>query len=701
MKYLFFIFPFSLFLLPQFATAQQKTIYEVLGLKEGGCESNRIYKEGRTLPKEEQEESYSVEGEWNQSSKGQKKATLDPKDLNDALAAFPNLIQTLPDSTKWTGNFKLTNGNYTYKEKGKYGLKNKKGKKLIAPIFTRIYVDKKNTGFVGCIDDACNYYQKKKKVLPKDYFYVNRMFGDTFFVKGKNGMGAITPKSIVMPPIFEFLSPSWKNNIPYFQYFKGEENQRIIALNEMEQFFCNSIYVSEQVGHLTEEYILTDKILISRTTGRQLICETGYELSLFDKKTGTLLLNDVKKEQYYLIDKKGIIRTPKAYKSIKKVESENGDLLLVSQQSEEDGQQSIKYGMLDFSGNQLIPISHSTINATKYGAIASNEKKEQAFITYENEIFIPFGNHELKWLWPDYLVQYSKEDKPLANIWNLKTKKLLKENLPYYGFLNITCCDGKIFKAMSIDGNRDNAYFNTNFEFLGSDPNATDIASNAENPCFSRLNKKQKAAPKAYVDCQGNPITFNVDGKEITYINDWHNLNKNWGYLDAGGTASPRFINQNTNKEILLSAPLAFQKQLKFRNLLVFKNLENGKMGLYDQDMNLLLPLLFDKITDIFNAIGEEGARYLFLQYQNGIGKIINQEGTEVLAGLDVQGFLSYGLFTFKQDDRFGLVDESGNILIAPEYRRLKLEKGQIFAHKKGVEGYFLFSMSGKLIRKY
>ncbi|MFT4762754.1 MAG: hypothetical protein ACI9LN_004742, partial [Saprospiraceae bacterium] len=39
-------------------------------------------------------------------------------------------------------------------------------------------------GYVGCIEARCNYYQKNKKVLSKDWFYIKRINPTTFIVRG-------------------------------------------------------------------------------------------------------------------------------------------------------------------------------------------------------------------------------------------------------------------------------------------------------------------------------------------------------------------------------------------------------------------------------------------------------------------------------------------------------------------------------------
>jgi hypothetical protein len=175
---------------------------------------------------------------------------------------------------------------------------NNRGKVVVKPKFTQIYgdetgvysIEKSQNGYVGCIEARCNYYQKNKKVLSKDWFYIKRINPTTFIVRGMQGYGVQMGKKTLVEPNKGRIRYNVFGAYSAFYFYDKSAKKTTVVTNAGDRYLINGFI--EEVEYLGKDYILLNRELINRTTKVRLICEDGFTISTFNAEHELFLLKN-------------------------------------------------------------------------------------------------------------------------------------------------------------------------------------------------------------------------------------------------------------------------------------------------------------------------------------------------------------------------------------------------------------------------
>ena len=283
---------------------------------------------------------------------------------------------------------------YSYfKENGKYGYLDKKGRVLLKPQYDR--VTSFNNGIAGIKSDSIWYFinKKGKRINSINYQEIEHLSDDLFIVAQKGKKGVINSRSkellkmefiAVIPRIVGNYLCAMKSHEEGYKLFKM--NGQIFSDYQIHIGKHKSILDQDFNSGLIPAYKIIDK---KRRLGYmnkfgEIIIPLIYEYGLpFNLGQARIQKNGL----YGIIDIKGNEVVPPIYKSIGKIE--NGYAVISNQK--------YKKGLIDYDGNLVIPCQYERLKRIKKDRWEFSSKYgKYGIIDSKNKIIIPDEYDEIE-----------------------------------------------------------------------------------------------------------------------------------------------------------------------------------------------------------------------------------------------------------------------------------------------------------------
>lgn len=614
------------------------------------------------------------------------------KGLKAKFAKMPKVENT---------RFILENGDYPFREGGLWGMNNKKGQTIVAPKFSQIYgnemgeyaIDKTQKGFIGCIGDRCNYYQKDKKVLSEDWFYLRRVNEETFVVRGKSGFGVWQGQKMLIPADKISMKYNVFKNYQAFIFNEDSWEKSTILTNEGDVYFKSNWI--EKVEYLDENYILFYGKLINRKSKKMLICDDNFSISLFHKENKLFILKYEDKQ--YLIDIEGNMVLKEGFNTIK-TDLNNGYYRV---EGYTKNSSSVKYrSLINAKGELMFPIDQYYIVKVKSGyfilqtvdnKIGLADKAGNIIIAPEKQI-INVLNDSLVWMSNYEKVENSNYPKIIdAKIIRLPEGIIVSDSLIGNFLHQDTVCEKAFYYGGSgTNGKYSAFYLDTNFRRIGS-PDIPSIIfnKNAENSHF--FNDSRKTG-KQYYDCNGELITLTIAGEDINLFRFIKRIKENLHVIGLVNGDNYFWRNDNTFQKISFPFQIV-DYRLQNDQLISIKNVETKNWGLFNDLGEELLPSLFNRISLL------EGENYLKFSVDDDFTQYVDMDGNLVLENWsNIKKHLIADLFVIEKNGKKGVINATGEIIIPVAYKYCGYNKGLLISATD--KERFYYSCEGKLVSR-
>lgn len=364
---------------------------------------------------------------------------------------------------------------------------------------------------------------------------------------------------------------------------------------------------------------------------------------------------DNKSKEYGVIDTLGNEIIPFKYKHIYR----DGDSLFIALNKD------FKYGVLEPNNNTIIPFKHSSIYPFNDLYLVEADFKK-GFITKTNKGIIPCIYEGFE-PWNDSLIILAKERFNEYSVFNTKQQRL------YSIYYKRIFPSGKNYAIATNDKNKQGV-IDTNGNVLVPFIYKS-IHTLAEGIFFAQKKKLYGVINSKNEEIQ--PFVYNYENTDpflktaVARITE----SREWVILDSLGQTTSKFtLPQDYSSASLLTPKLLrFHKKgknavidnkgnllanNKFEDITILSELKrdfnityikasiNGKCGLMDENLNILIPFEYEYIAPVFD----------FWLYPIGSCELLHTPTKN-------------NWFQVKKNGKYGVVDSSGNVLLPCAYR--------------------------------
>lgn len=564
------------------------------------------------------------------------------------------------------------NGNHSFKQNNKYGLMDVENNIIIPASFHTIKQNGED-GFVAYTDQLCNYYSNDgHKILNEDYYFIKPTVKNSLIVQTKDGYGVITKenKTIITPAYFQIQEVYQKEQ---FYYWIRESYDHNFYLNEDAK---DTIYLNAQPS----EFRIIDAIyweyygdIINTKTKRNVVCG-NYYIEIVSSEHQLARIKDKKTKSKYLMKCNGDLVTNQPFVDISSFKENN---LAIASIKEEN---RILYGLLNPMGEWIIEPQYNRlyfINNTHLAA--GNSDKKCGIITINDEVVLPFEYRNIYEISEHYALCVGSES---SDIIDLRSKKILKSDLPYISISKAKRCDFDVFIAK---GKKRECVVNDNFEQI-SPANYTRVFYGPDNNSFVGTDFLENNNRKSQVfDCNGQLKTLNINKKEYSTFYNYEEITPELHHILLASDTG--YFVHGKGK---LTEDNTHWQNIEYSNVKdLFTTMKyGGTFGIINSMGETVIPPIFEFIGTFDKRTGL--ARYNFDNKQKGYlttkGELLF--GTKYLETIQ----LNYGTFKVKKDEKWGVVNRNGDEIVPLNYSKVWLNGGIIHAeHGNSVEYFDIF----------
>ncbi len=411
------------------AQTPPKNIYELFGLKSGGCNLD-ILKDPIRI--EEVPEDMPVDF-----------ARKKPKELSNEQ--IENLFISLRQSNLAVKGkpqiIKLANGNTLFSENNKWGLKKQEGLPIIPPGFDMVYADTISGGFSGYTGAKCNYFDESgNKVLPKKYYHVEAVAKSSYIVREAGGYGLIISGKEILPAKMLNIKKETNNGRTYYK-IHSEEKGEYILLDDLKTeipfpFWDNAQFIGQKFLKMTNN-------LINLETKKCLICEKGYEISILDEENQIAAFNKIGQRVWYLIDFQGNLLTTKPFTYFRKFNQSGTAIAGI--RNPDRGPYQIS-GLINSTGGWVLEPVYQNIYESGNYIVATDGERNTAVFDQKGNPIIPAKKQNVQFIKDDMFVISSFINLPGAEQFrpyrlNIKTGKQEEIGINFLSIRSLKVCN--------------------------------------------------------------------------------------------------------------------------------------------------------------------------------------------------------------------------------------------------------------------
>lgn len=607
--------------------------------------------------------------------------------------AINNLPKRFETNSKWAQHFEqqrsiqqLKSGNYCFREKGLWGLKNAKGKVLIAPKFQFIQTDTFLNGFVGFAETNCNYYdgKKGKPLLKSNYYSINVAPNGSFIVQTKTGYGVISRKNKwIIRPDNIILQTKLINDVLYY-FGTTKETKGFIKTESWDQpYFVKGLSAYyNSVKYVDDKYLAFPNLIINLKTKKQLICENGFYLTPLSPDAPIASIQKQHEKKVYLIDFEGNLINSTAFEQIDDFDDNGIGIITIKENPDQPNSRNRLRGLINSKGEIILEPIYDYIWPTNGHYLVRNKKRLTAIIDRTGKIVIPFQKEKLNVLTHELgLIQKGA----LSQTVNLNTGQVIKDELPYPNIQTLKPCSGNQY----FKGRKGAHYYllDEQFNIVVDQPFSRLHIEN--NKIFAREADSQI---QQIFDCEGKPFEVEINGKKHNRFERFRMLGDGVIYIalpdetawfvcpDGSVNATPELWNY-------------YVYDLGYKDFYVVETSEHKK-GIVNLEGKIILEPIFEilgrfKKTNIIN----------YRLDKNNTG-YFNQKGAEIFKDQydDLYG-LTRNLVAVRKEGLWGLVNLEGQVIVPREYYRIELNGGLIIGKKRGGGNTQFYDYKGNLVQ--
>ncbi|RFS25085.1 hypothetical protein DVR12_07835 [Chitinophaga silvatica] len=663
MRYRYWLLLMSV--LPLSIHAQTRTIYNKLGMKEGGELT-------RNSPLEP--DYSSIMGIPASTS------VRSRNELTNLMLQTKELFKT---PSRFAANYsipildtlQLADGNFLYSENGKYGLKSAGGAILTAPKYD--FVEKKEKGFVGYQSDTCNYFDNTGKALLSRYYYsITPTSKSTFIIQNNKGFGVLdAANKTIIEPVFYNIEPLEQQGQLFYKISPEAKKYYYVSQNVKDTIWIND--EGSFLKIIDSEYWTLGGRIINIKTKRELTSEKEVYIEIIDEKKQ--LANLSWKDGRYLINFKGQIIVDQVFGTIGQF-NESG--YAVASVKDQGGTE--KWGVINRNGSWVVPAKYyrtSFIN-NQVVQVINEERLGGTIRLKDGKTLLSNKYTDIRTL--DDKLGYAvlkDANRYKIDVFTLKDSKIIR-NVPFRSLSKLRICGGKGFIASNEAGE---TLLNENFEPLTKRAYSRIFYGPADNSILA-TDFRGDTVMTQWMSCSGKIQTLKVNGKESDVFNSLIKIDEGFYYVKTLENRGYFILRDGTT--VPADNSLESIERADFQDYYIMVA-DNGKYGLINSEGKTIMPLEFVHIGKFNRMTGL--ASYSFDGEHYGY---FTTTGELLFGGkYDKTGSLGLGVFKVENNGYKTVLNRSNTRVTGYTYSIIELVGGLIKVESDK------FSIIGKRIR--
>lgn len=657
------------------------TIYELYGLKKGGCDYDKT--EERMVEEVAEMEAYPPPPP---PPPGTMVGT--PLEIKQAFSDFRTLASKVANPVTFKDK-KLNNGNICFNENGKWGLKNKSGEVILSPQFDHIFPDTTAKGFSGYIGAFCNYYSPQgKKIVANDYYHIQPLDKTSFIVRSTNGYGLIINGEIKLEANNQMIQRAKSGTDIYYKVRTGAMNEFVLKDDLKTRIPIGFWDTPTFVG---ENHVLFWNNILDIKNKRKLICEQGFEFKLLDKDAKIAAIKKSRERFYYIIDFEGNIISQEIYSNLQAF-NKAGIAAAGIQNTGQGRRFSQKFGLINKKGKWIVPAEYANIYPRDEIWMVANKDRKLGLMNNKGKLIAPVEYDRITSLDDnEYLCTKQTKEGDVttitAVIFNAKKKKFQKKQYPYLSIRKFKSCNPEHFVATVVGGEQiidkklkpitpvHGRIFHHDGKYIGADFNVPEVGRT-----------------KVFYDCDGKRIPVVINGEKIDTFSEIKKINKDLSYLEL--TNGEAILVLADGSSVKTDNKLSYFYPSGWQEFLITGERGGDKYGLIDQKGQVIIPMKFKHLGSFIPETGMA----VFSTYNKKSG-LVTSKGEFFQEKLyDNIRYLGFGLYRIEQRKKMGVMDKNGNIVLPVKYGYLYLHNGMI---KAGIgQNEYNFDCTGAQVRE-
>lgn len=670
-----------------------KTVFEKLNINADGCDFKV------EIPKLDKSEFKEIK---TSAFRAQDNLVLKPSNSEKLQKLLPDSIQTIlknykkviPAKFTFYNRVELDNGNLLLRENNLWNLKDTDGKPLSSLSFEYIIPDTFAIGFVGYKNGRANYYDGKngKPLLDENYFHIAITGAREFIVQGIHGYGLIKDNKVILEPYFEYLTPNKLGDRVTYRFFNKKDRKTYILLDDLKTFILQPSHTTDK--YIGDQYFMKQANLFNLKTGKKLLCEEKHGLELVSEKHQLLSLHVAGEPVRWLIDLEGNFVSKVPFQRIGKF-NKKGFSIVNHKKEPFKFNSKVSQGVINSKGEWVIPPKYDFISMINdYWLVIDMIKKQSGLLDKEGKEIIPMGDESISYVKDNQFFIGTKtgiEEEGISKLVDVKTGKILKENIPFlrcYNRLNV--CDQKYF--VLSNGLKKNYVVDENFREIAG-PFLEVYPFNGYIYCRN-IRPEPIYQEKIRLDCSGKNIPFEVDNKKIENHRFWYKITDDLEYLNDIERNGYLIYKNEKVSPINFKGDMTHQKLRTFADMYIVGTYNLG-YGLFNQKGDIAIPMgTLDNIRPLLGGDGKQTVVTL----KDKRAAILSAEGN--LIGGQFFKYISFidpGLFKVTtHDDKIGVINQHGEWVV-PLGSNVSNTGGILKVNKNGEERWF--DVAGNRVR--
>ena len=688
MRLLFYtLFICCLFLINNHLSGQSaaKDIYQLFGLKQGGC----TYTNFKMAPLQEE----AVEDAFIRPNPP---VTLPEGDT--PLEAINNFFAPLRAELKDEAAYhpkpiSLSKENEGFFQKGKWGVRNKSGKVLLKPQFDYIIKHKDQKGFAGYKGTKCKYYNQDnaKVIVNKEYYSIKPIDEGIYTVQSKNGIGLYANGKEIAEARYKHVMKEGNTELTYYNL-----GNTLILLDDLKSTFP---YSWNGVKYIGQNIVVGGSNVYDIKNKRKLICERkGYSFAALSKDLPLISVQKRGEEHFYLINAKGQLITKEQFAELGPFNDNGVGIAAMLEEGKTHWSQK-KFGLIDRNGKWLLEPTFRKIAYLNNQLHAWEKGRPKPFMIDEmgNELApqdinenLPEPFDEVKEISNRYALglYYNRNDEVESKIFEKATGKMVKDSL-HYTLINPIRGDIFCAQGASIAHTKEGEYvvdsmFN---ELLPIQQRYFYKGQYMEG--FRRISMGKVI--RSWYDCEGNTIKVKMNGEELDTFHDLKIINDSLNYIYFGNDEG--YVVSKEGHSVSLPYHLQSIDPIGHAGLLWIMPHGNKGVGLINQSGETVLPVQL-KAFNFYNRFTQRAA-FETSDKKAGLlddkGQVVNHQLYEGIR------YLGFNVYRVQNGKEIGVIDQDGKLILPMVYKSVFLQEGLLFATKDGKKS--TFDISGKQLK--
>lgn len=651
---------FSSLFVTAFGQEDPKDIYELFDLKKGGCGLEVL---SEPILIEEVAEDYPI------GFQQKEREDFSLEEIRSWLSGLSEKEYTIDQGPE---KIKLANGNTLFLKNQKWGLKNEKGKTIIKPVFDQVYRDTIAGSFSGYTKAQCNYYDEQGiPLLAESYYHIQAVGQTAFVVRSAKGYGLIVDGKEIIAPNMGGIKKEISNDRIYYKVNPPNKGDYIL-LDDLETEIPMPFW--DKAHFIGEDHVKMTNNLVNLKSAKCLICEKGYEFSILDEENQIAGFNKIGQRFWYLIDFEGNLLTTKKFYYFRKFNDQGTAIAGIRNPNNGPFQIS---GLIDHEGNWVLePIYHNLYEAGNY---IIGHDADRNVVIYDKK-GMPLTTKAVR------TVLHIKEDRIIITpvtgvpgaenfepyILNLKTGKQETIGVKFSRIRPKQFCNKNVYVATQ---DKEEMMLDENFKPL-TGIHQRIFTADDRFIIGSSINKETRQRAKAIFDCEGEAITFEINGKKESIVSEFKYLDEGLYFITLQDETN--YLIKEGNPPVEIPYYINYFGIGRLGDLFIANSYQLDGVGVINSQGETVVPYEFESISPFHP---ETGMSIMKISDKKEI--LVSAKGeifrNEIFEGIR---YVGNGYYALQKNKKYGLFDLQGQQLLPFEYDYIILSNGLINAYK-------------------